>query len=285
MLNFYKIIKDHLNTNKFVLNEIIGFEYSCPLEAENVALFSRYDYVIHVLSGKKTYKTIHEQWTLTPGQTLYLKKGAEIVHQYMDEQYCMLGFIITDDLIREVFNDIKGKLALNTIPVNPTFTGVEVQKTALLNSYFDSMLAYFRGYKRPPDPILLLKVKELLITLMDSDSELKHYFASVAGNNKPSLKEIMENNYCFNLKLDEYADLTNRSLSSFKRDFQKEFGEPPGKWLNKKRISRAANLILNTQMNITQVALESGFEDLSHFSRTFKKSTGSNPSAYKQKVS
>ena len=282
MINFYQVVKESLHTNRFEYNEIICFEYSCPIDAENISLFSRYDYVVHVLSGKKTYKTIDGEWTLTPGNTMYFKKGAEIVHQYFDEQYCMLGFILTDDIIREVFNEVKGKQTFSSGSLIPPFTGVEVRQTEWLDTYFNSMLAYFRGKNRPPDALLLLKVKELLHILWNSDVRLQAYFKDLSDTHKPSLKQIMESNYCFNLKLEEYADLSHRSLSTFKRDFQKEFGEAPSKWLQKKRISHAANLIVNTRMNMSQIALESGFEDLSHFSRLFRKTTGVKPSEYKK---
>jgi AraC-like DNA-binding protein len=52
----------------------------------------------------------------------------------------------------------------------------------------------------------------------------------------PSVVEIMEVNFRFNLSLDEYARLCHRSLSSFKRHFQTAFHETPGKWLLRKII-------------------------------------------------
>lgn len=282
MLNFYKIVKENLNFNRFEFNENVCLEYTCPIDAETVGIFSRNDYVVYVLSGKKTYKTVNGEWTLNPGQTLYLKKGAEIINQYFDDQYCMLGFFISDNLIREVFNDVKGKQQLNPSKELTTNTGFEVQHSDMLDSYFYSMLSYFRGQNRPPDEILELKVKELLITLINSDPKLTSYFSQVAESEMPSLEQIMENNFCFNLKLEEYAELAHRSLSSFKRDFNNHFGETPGKWLQKRRVQHAANLIANTRMSITQIAFESGFEDLSHFSRAFKKIMGVKPSDYKK---
>ncbi|MBK8194516.1 MAG: helix-turn-helix transcriptional regulator [Lewinellaceae bacterium] len=95
----------------------------------------------------------------------------------------------------------------------------------------------------------------------------------------------MEKNFCFNLRLEDYADLTHRSLSTFKRDFQQHYKESPGKWLLKRRVHYAAHLIANSSMILTQVAFESGFEDLSHFSRAFKNIMGTSPSDYKKTIS
>lgn len=284
MLNFYKIVKENLSFNRFEFRETVCLEYTCPLDAEEIGIFSRNDYLVHVLSGKKTYKTVNGEWTLRPGQTLYLKKGAEIIHQYFDDEYCMLGFFLSDALIKETYEEVKGKLPLKYSKDALAFTAAEVQSSHYLDGFFHSMLSYFRGINRPPDPILVLKLKELLITLMNSDPVLTAYFSNIADSARPSLNEIMEKNFCYNLKLEDYAELAHRSLSTFKRDFQQHFNEPPGKWLLKRRVHRAAHLIATSNLNVTQIAFESGFEDLSHFSRAFKKIMGISPTDYKKSV-
>jgi AraC-like DNA-binding protein len=284
MLNFYKIVKENLSFNLFEFKETVCLEYTCPLDAEQIGIFSKNDYVVHVLSGKKTYKTVNGEWTLEEGQTLYLKKGAEVIHQYFDDEYCMLGFFLSDELIRETYRDVRAKtnLKLNTDPL--TFTAIEVRSSNFLDGYFHSMLNYFRGENRPPDHILVLKLKELLITLMNCDPMLTTYFNKLAESDKPSLEQIMEKNFCFNLKLEDYAELTHRSLSSFKRDFTKHFRMSPGKWLSQRKVHHAANMIVNSNLSVSQVAFDSGFEDLSHFSRVFKKIMGINPSDYKKSM-
>ena len=117
---------------------------------------------------------------------------------------------------------------------------------------------------------------------MNSDPLIASYFNYLADTYKPSLEQIMEQNFCFNLKLEDYAELSHRSLSTFKRDFMNFYKTTPGKWLSERRVRYAANMIVNTNLSVSQVAFESGFEDLSHFSRVFKKMMGSNPTEYKK---
>lgn len=282
MLNFYQIVKENLNFNRFQFNDTVCLEYTCPIDAEEIGIFSQSDYVVHVLSGKKTYKTINSEWTVTAGQTLYVKKGAELIHQYFDDEYCMLGFFISDDLIRETYNDVKIKYPLDHDTDGMDFTGREVNTNTFLEGYFQSMLNFFRGQDTPPDHMMVYKLKELLITLMSADPKLTSYFNSLSKTDKPLIQDIMEKNYCFNLKLEDYAELTHRSLSSFKREFKEIYNESPAKWINQRRVKRAANLMLNSDMSVTQIAFETGFEDLSHFSRVFKSQTGKSPSEYKK---
>ncbi len=284
MLNFYKIVKENLSFNRFQFKETVCLEYTCPIDAEHIGIFSKSDYIVYVLSGKKTYKTINGEWTLTPGQTLYMKKGAEFIQQYFDDEYCMLGFFLSDELIKETMEEMKGKIILNC-PDNPSeFTATPVQSSDYLDGYFHSMLHYFRGENRPPDHILVLKLKELLIHIMNSDPLLTSYFNTLTETDRPSLRQVMEKNFCFNLRLEDYAELCHRSLSTFKRDFQQLFNESPGKWIMKRRVQHAANILANSSLSVSQVAFESGFEDLSHFSRVFKKITGNNPTDYKKSI-
>jgi AraC-like DNA-binding protein len=89
----------------------------------------------------------------------------------------------------------------------------------------------------------------------------------------------MTDNYRYNLKLDQFAQLSNRSLSSFKRDFQTTFKTTPGKWLLEKRLLYAKSLLNNSSKKaISEVAFESGFETVAHFSRSFKQRFGVTPS-------
>lgn len=281
-LNFYKIVKEGLHFNRFQIDETICLEYSCPLDTQDVGIYSQSDYLVHVLSGKKTYKTIDGQWTLTPGQTLFLKKGATMIHQYLEDEFCMLGFFISDDLINETVSELKGKVRSAHSNQPEQFTAKPVQSSSYLDGYFHSMLTYFRSEDQPPEHIIKLKLKELLVNIMDSDHTLHGYLKSYSNSDRPTLSSIMDANYCYNLKLEEFAELTHRSLSSFKRDFQNYYKETPGKWLIKKRIDYASNLLLNSELSVSQVAFDSGFEDLSHFSRAFKERIGKTPSEFRK---
>ena len=97
MNNFYEIIKQGLQYNKFDLNGTICVEYSCPLPDEEISIWLRPDYIVHVLSGKKSWRTLKGTINVTAGQTVYVKKGAHFIRQFFDDDFCMLGFFVTDD--------------------------------------------------------------------------------------------------------------------------------------------------------------------------------------------
>ncbi|RZJ80598.1 MAG: AraC family transcriptional regulator, partial [Chryseobacterium sp.] len=118
-----------------------------------------------------------------------------------------------------------------------------------------------------------------LIVLLKVQPELKNILFNFQTPGKINLKAFMEKNFRFNLSLERFAYLTGRSISTFKRDFVKEFASTPAKWLQKKRLDEAYFLLKERDFKTTDVYAEVGFEDLSHFSFTFKKQFGVNPSS------
>ncbi len=91
----------------------------------------------------------------------------------------------------------------------------------------------------------------------------------------------MEENFCYNLKLEGFAKLCARSLSAFKRDFQNIYKTTPAKWLLEKRLAYAHHLLSNSGRTVAEASFESGFENNSHFSREFSKRFGVTPASIK----
>jgi AraC-like DNA-binding protein len=261
-------------------------EYTCPLTEDDSSVCSQTDYIIHVLSGKKVWKTHDKEWVIQAGNTVYIKKGAFLIDQYFDDEFCMFGFFVPDDFIRKTINDISGRIPLCRKAGCQPFDAIEVQHNQMLEGFFSSMYPFFRGSQTPSPALLELKLKELVINVLTSDSnpDLSTYFQSLVQYERPSIMEIMERNFHYNLSMEEFAQLCHRSLSTFKRDFQQCYHETPGRWLLNKRLDFAAMLLLNKDLNISRTAYESGFENASHFSRAFKNKYQIAPNQYRATV-
>ena len=102
MYDFYSIMKSEIVFNKFEVKDLLFVEYKCPLRKESVEIWSQYDYMVYILSGEKTWSTKEESWTAKQGEALYIKKGATIIKQRFEEDFCMLGFFVSDDIIRSI---------------------------------------------------------------------------------------------------------------------------------------------------------------------------------------
>jgi transcriptional regulator GlxA family with amidase domain len=150
------------------------------------------------------------------------------------------------------------------------------------------MLPHFQANRQPDQSLLDLKFRELVLTIAENpaNSEVLSCFGSMLNEPQSvSLQRVMEDNYCFNLKLEEYARLATRSLSAFKRDFFRVFNTTPGKWLIERRLDHAYHLLTHTDKTVSETAFEAGFESASHFSRVFRQRFGFPPvSMRRQKV-
>jgi AraC-like DNA-binding protein len=123
-----------------------------------------------------------------------------------------------------------------------------------------------------------LKTREAVELLLRHDPGLKHILFDFSEPGKIDLESFMNRNYMYNVPAAKFAMLTGRSLASFKRDFEKVFHTSPGQWLLQKRLMEARYLISQKGRKPSDVYLDVGFENLSHFSYSFKKAFGVAPS-------
>jgi len=284
MLNFYEGVRANPSYNKLEIGDLLFAEYTCGIGDEKLPLWTQSDYLVNVVTGRKTWHTSDGVWRAKPGETLFFKKGAAIVEQHFEVNFCLLMFFIPDDFVRSTVREIAGSLTAAPAGAAAIKSAVRVENDVGLSNFFQSMRTYFSGKEKPPEPLLRLKLKELIVSILTSgrNPALASYFRRVGEGTLPTVAEIMETNFRFNLSLEEYARLCHRSLSSFKRDFQNHFQEAPGKWLLRKRLDYSAALLRTSKLNVTEIAFESGFEDVSHFSRVFKERFNAPPMSYRQ---
>src|SRR5260370_1060816 len=79
------------------------------------------------------------------------------------------------------------------------------------------------------------------------------------------------------MSLEEMATLVGLAQSQFARSFKLSTGMPPYKWSLDARIKRAQELLLLGKESIAFIALQTGFADQSHFTKTFRRATGVTP--------
>lgn len=171
--------------------------------------------------------------------------------------------------------------AENKITAGGPYTGdplVALPKDAFLEAYFNSLLPYFNRPAYLSKALSDLKTKEAIELLLQHNYQLKDLLFDFSEPHKIDLEAFMQQNYMFNVPVSRFAQLTGRSVAGFKRDFEKIFKAPPGQWLTQKRLSEAYYLLKEKGRKPSDVYLDVGFENLSHFSFAFKKTYGVAPS-------
>lgn len=192
-------------------------------------------------------------------------------------------------LIRVCFEETflqayKDKHKVTVVDFNSPDSFIKLDTYELISDYIASLKhIYLQG--EIEQAFNEIKQEELLIILLRNQPELAGIFFDFAQPQKINLEEFINRNYRFNLSISRFAYLTGRSLSAFKRDFKKTFGENPNRWLIRKRLQEAHFLILNENRKPKDIYLDLGFEALSHFSVAFKKEFKITPSEVRRPLS
>lgn len=285
MVNFFEgVLKHPIYYRQFNCSDSLITVFNCPLEARLMKtrfapLWSQFNYLFYVIDGRKIWHTPNASYDIGKETCVFVRKGAWIFENFLHQGFCVVLFFIPDEFIRNTLKTKSKSIEKRTGTFEPV---IILEKSETLAAFFLSISSYFGESREPDKSLLELKFKELILTIADNSSndQLLAYFDSLMYETPhASLQRTMEENFCFNLKLEEYAALCNRSVSTFKRDFQKVYNTTPGEWLLEKRLNRAMELIRDGNKSVSDAAFDSGFESISHFSRCFKKRFGISPSS------
>ncbi|MDH7460518.1 AraC family transcriptional regulator [Chitinophagaceae bacterium 26-R-25] len=176
--------------------------------------------------------------------------------------------------------DLRKFAALNKIASDKKYSGknnVVLKPDAFLKSYFQSLVPYLEQPQRSNKRMAFSKIAEAIELLLNIDPEFKHFLFDFGEPNKIDLEEFMLSNYRYNAPIENFAKLTGRSLAAFKRDFVHVFDISPAKWLKEKRLAEAYQLIHHHDKKPSDIYLDLGFENLSHFYTSFKNKYGVTP--------
>jgi AraC-like DNA-binding protein len=94
-------------------------------------------------------------------------------------------------------------------------------------------------------------------------------------------KDLMDQAFASPLDLAAMAREAGCSRFHFLRSFQAAYGETPGRYLTRRRVERAAELLRSANLTVTEVCLLVGFTSLGSFSARFKEVMGVSPSVYR----
>ena len=94
----------------------------------------------------------------------------------------------------------------------------------------------------------------------------------------------VEANIGSRIRAAELAHVAHLSPAHFSRCFRRSFGESPLSYITKRRVRRSQALMQGSGAPLSQIALECGLSDQSHFSRVFHKVVGVTPSLWRQQV-
>lgn len=233
--------------------------------------------------------TVHgKAVTLNPGEFCFINSGeiheiksvGESLHHAIVFNPDFLNFSLYDacqhNFIRPVTS---GKLMF---PTFPSILSPENSKIIIFH-----MQKIMKLYHTLPVCALLsikIHILQVLELLFQADCFIENTVSSKEKDSLNKLKKVIEyihNNYANPISLQALAEICFMSPNYFCHYFKQEIGKPPIAFINEYRIQKACELLTETEIPVSQIALSVGFDNFSYFIRKFREYKGVTPKQYR----
>lgn len=287
-MNIYEIQKANpdIFTRLFLKDQLFCY-YECPQKEKIIQLYSNHNQLTFTLNGKRIITHGNYRWTATDKKGILLKRGA--FHQEIPDDFAdwkVLVIYLKDDYLKKVFEEFRPHFSLSNLLESDTSMMQEFTINEQIQNSYKSLLPYFSKPQLLPDAIFEGKFKELLFNILmhPENRQILAYVNQIVDGYTVPVWEIMESNYYYDLTIAEFANMANRSTSTFRREFEEHYQTTPGRWLTAKRLEKAAVLLRSSGRSISEITFDCGFKNISHFSRIFKENFQLSPTEYRRKV-
>ena len=237
--------------------------------------------LIYQCSGRLEIEERGKKTVLYPGDCAFMRRDNRMWLQKRvgkGEPYRSIVLKFSKDFLREFYQTLDRQ----QIPIDS-----KREKASLLllpknrpdiRSLFESVIPYFDAGEKPSEKILKLKMIEGVYVLLNTDRNLYASLFDFVEPWKIDILDYLNENYMCDLSMKEIASYTGRSLATFKRDFAKVSDLTPQKWIIRRRLEAAHDLIRSGKKKVTEACFDVGFKNLSHFSKVYKETYGVAPS-------
>ena len=201
---------------------------------------------------------------------------ADFVHAQSENPSEIFAIHLYPELLREIFRtEIPSFVRTNSSTNLPAKTVSD----SVMDRFIESLVFYFNNSDIVTDDILMLKIKELILLLIQSShAKTIHDLMSALFTRKSvTVSEVVNAHIFANLSIDELAKLSGLSVTSFKTEFNKTFKEPPGHYIRKRKIERAKELLSYEELSVSEIAWQLGYSSSQHLSSQLRNVTGMSP--------
>jgi len=236
-------------------------------------------FLVYIYSGEMFLEEGGNEISVRAGECIFIRRDHRVSFTKRpigDEPFKSISLKFNRNFLRKYYQDNQSRVVPeNTRSLESSV--LRLPKTPGLESLFLSIVPYFETDLKPSDEIINLKMQEGILSLLSIN---KNFYPTLFDFTEPwkiDILDFMNDNYMYDLTMEEIASFTGRSLATFKRDFKKISDLPPQKWLIRRRLEKAYELIKEDGQKVTDACYDVGFKNRSHFTTAFKKQYGLAP--------
>lgn len=204
---------------------------------------------------------------------------------------CLMTEKISDSnkIYQSILLFFDDKTVLNFLEKHKLLTASKQKEKSFYVFKYDDFIQQFvislnslsRLPKTTQDKLLEIKFEEIMLYLTSVyDASFLTSIIQNADKRISRLTNIVDNNKFNRLTLEELAFLCNMSISTFKREFFKQYQNTPMRWFSEQRLNHIAILLRTNQKRPIDLYEEAGYESFSNFVQAFKKRFGMTPKQY-----
>jgi len=285
-----KFTRSPLDTRTTVVLRANWFQFAAAERILNPCVLSRM--LLWCQEGKGRVRVNGAWHTMEADDFLFLPWGHEVCYiADAREPFWVAGIHLIPDhspdrkLVFFVSHSIKDQWARCRWRRDIAWPGLEgvragragpLDPLRLLGTYIVERFEEGAMLEEPLRKLSQLLVEEIARTLADKAA------ARVGNEVVRRVQELVESHWNRQVSLRELARLSQCSVSTLRRHFQRTLGISPYEWILRARIGRARRLLATTTLRVKEIAGHVGFEDPFQFSRTFRRRTGSSPRQFRQ---
>ncbi len=257
------------------------FEFTFPVSDHACFLFS--------LEGEIQFQAEEEQFIVPGNYSLLLNcvsTGKKINNTTSVSRSELVVISFHPDTLKKIYQR-ELPLLLQKPKTNISNQSTEkINNDFLIKKYIEGLLFYFENPSLVNEEILILKLKEIILLLSQTQNAetIQVILSQLFSPAIYSFKQIIEANIFLQVGVEDLAQKTNLSVSSFKREFTKLYNDSPANYIKNQRLEKAAELLMVSDERITNIALDCGFNDLANFTKSFHDKYSLTPTNYRLKL-
>ena len=257
-------------------------QFTAPFRSQND--LSNEACYLHVVEGS------HHQYSGTrlieanQDKGIFMKCGNFIFEPIVEKNSSptkLIAIHFHPEVLKKLFKDNPPKFLFSSIS-DVKEVMVSVDSDEIIRQYFKSVSLLLDHPQLAEEGILELKLKEIILLLSKVDSNgVNQILNNLFNPTTVFFKDVIEAHLYSMLSMEDLASLTNKSLSAFKRKFKEVYETSPANYIKNKRLEKASKLLKITNLSISDISFECTFNDLAHFSNSFKSKFKLTPSEYR----
>ncbi|WP_298420365.1 AraC family transcriptional regulator [uncultured Kordia sp.] len=240
---------------------------------------------VYILEGRCKNFTELKEFDLKQGEAVLAKSGNGVFKTIMHQNkpnFKSISIRFHKSVLEQLYKDSPSVFYENrNTPLNTNNAAIE--NNVLLKQYATNLLTYFNHKELVTEELLIIKLKELIVLLLsfEEKTQVREIMFNLFTEKNFKFQQIIQSHIFSDISIENLAQLTNRSLSTFKRDFKRIYNNTPLNYIIEQRIEKVASLLIHSQDTISNIAYDCEFKTLAHMSRVFKKKYGSSPTDYR----